>query len=111
MSNWMTAEAIGERYRVGLERLLAYAARGNLPIRRVLGEPPLFDESVVARIFRPRGAMVVSYREPSGPHLGILGVQVMGARPGESSARNRKRVPSEAVGGTVEALQARRIAG
>ncbi len=81
MANWMTAEAISERYLVGETRLLEYAWRGNLPFRRQEGGDTLFDESVCARIFRPRVAGAITWKEPSGPHLGVLGVTAMGSEP------------------------------
>jgi hypothetical protein len=95
MPNWMTADAIAQRYLVGEAKLLDYATRGNLPIRRsAQGEraPTLFDESVCARFFRPRIAGIVTYREPKGPHMGILGVTNIGAEPHAPRSERRRVV-------------------
>jgi hypothetical protein len=96
MANWMTADAIAQRYLVGEAKLLDYATRGNLPIRRSPpggdGAPTLFDESVCARFFRPRVAGIVTYREPKGPHMGILGVTNIGAEPHAPRSERRRVV-------------------
>jgi hypothetical protein len=78
MANWMTARQISKRFAVGEERLLDYSRRGNLPMRREPDGVTLFDESVVARFFRPRsGAML----QPNGKNLGVLGESRLGIEP------------------------------
>ena len=78
MENWMTAQEIAERYMVGEERLLEYGRRGNLPFRRAEGGPTLFDQSAVARIFRPRSGSIATFAAPRGAHLGVLGMHKLG---------------------------------
>lgn len=85
MGNWMTAVELAERYVVGEERLLQYSRRGNLAFKRGPGDLLLFDESAVARFFRPRSGSIVTYRVPRGPHLGVLGTGRLG-EPGAAKA-------------------------
>jgi hypothetical protein len=97
---WVTIEAIAERYRVGTDRLLDYARRGNLPCRRVLDGETFVDEAVVATLFRPRSGAAVSYAEPTGPHLGILGIQRLGGELGAREDRKRAVRASPKESGT-----------
>jgi hypothetical protein len=84
MSNWMTVDEICARYAVGGQKLLDYSLRGNLPLMRRPDGTTLFDESVVARLFRPRdGQMSIS--RPSGPNLGVLGFSRLGEKPAEAA--------------------------
>ncbi|MFZ5893394.1 MAG: hypothetical protein ACOY0T_20200 [Myxococcota bacterium] len=54
MARWRSAVELCERYLVGEQRLLAFSRRGNLPMLQVAGEIALFDEDIVARLFRRR---------------------------------------------------------
>jgi hypothetical protein len=72
MPMFRAAEELEKRYAVVTARLLAYAVRGNLAMRRVGGQL-LFDELAVARIFPERRA--------SRPSLGVLGTHRLGQPP------------------------------
>jgi hypothetical protein len=51
-----SAEQLSLVYAVSAERLRAYAARGNLAMRRCSGELQ-FDEAAVAKLFPKRGSL------------------------------------------------------
>jgi hypothetical protein len=72
MPMFRAAEELEKRYAVVTARLLAYAERGNLGMRRVGGQL-LFDELAVARIFPERQARQAC--------LGTLGAQRLGQPP------------------------------
>jgi hypothetical protein len=80
-ANWMTAAEISARYVVGEQRLLVYAHRGNLPLMRNPDGATLFDESVVARYFRPRNAAPVAAVPPDVRGIAVVGVSRLGAPP------------------------------
>jgi hypothetical protein len=88
MANWMTAVEISARYIVGEQKLLAFAARGNMPMLR--GEDGIirFDAHHAAMLFRPRdpaAALPIAVDTSGKPNLGILGVTRLGeARLGEA---------------------------
>lgn len=90
MGNWMTASEISQRFFVGKERLLSYSQRGNLPFRRTANDELLFDGTVVAQIFRPRQASIVSARSHQGPSLGVLGLSRIGDEPSTVSLSGRE---------------------
>jgi hypothetical protein len=54
MARWRSADELCERYLVGEQRLLAFSRRGNLPMLQESGQIALFDEDIVARLFRRR---------------------------------------------------------
>jgi hypothetical protein len=54
-ADYCTGDEISQEYAVGPQRLLAFAMRGNLPMRVEDGQP-LFDRGVVAKLFRRRDA-------------------------------------------------------
>lgn len=68
-----SAEELSLVYAVSVERLRAYAGRGNLAMRRCSGELQ-FDESAVAKLFPKRGALE--------PGLGTLGSVRLGETAG-----------------------------
>lgn len=81
MPMFRTAEELEQRYAVTAARLLAYAMRGNLAMRRENGEPR-FDEAAVARLFPRRTAFGVSMSEPNPrPGFGTLGAYRLGEPP------------------------------
>ena len=53
MPTFRTAEDLTRHYAVSPERLLTYAQRGNLSMRK-LGDELWFDEEAVARLFPKR---------------------------------------------------------
>jgi hypothetical protein len=53
--DYCTSEEISQEYAVGPQRLLAFAMRGNLPMRMEDGKP-LYDRDIVAKLFRRRDA-------------------------------------------------------
>lgn len=76
-----TAEELRQRYAVTAARLFAYAARGNLAMHRVDGEPR-FDEDAVARLFPRRTAFGISISAPNPrPGFGTLGAYRLGEPP------------------------------
>lgn len=91
MATWKTAPELSRRYLVGAERLLDYSRRGNLPMRREADGTPLFDEDIVARLFRLRHALGVPLT--SGANLGVLGETRLGtfALPTTESSREARR--------------------
>jgi hypothetical protein len=74
MPTFRTAEDLEKRYAVLASRLLAYAERGNLSMRRV-GSQLQFDEHAVARLFPVRAAH--SGSPDAGSHS--LGYTTLGA--------------------------------
>lgn len=75
MPNFLTIEELSHNYVVTSERLLAYAARGNLSMSR--GEGVLrFDEARVARLFPRRSESGAS--TPIRTRLGTLGHSRLG---------------------------------
>ncbi|HET8933420.1 MAG TPA: hypothetical protein VFN67_08280 [Polyangiales bacterium] len=64
-----SAEELSVVYAVSAERLRAYAARGNLAMRRCSGEPQ-YEEAAVAKLFPKRGSFE--------PGLGTLGFVRLG---------------------------------
>jgi hypothetical protein len=86
MAHWQTAEQISRNLVVGATRLLAYAARGNLPCRMVKGAEALFDAEVASLYFRQRGSAMASAAHAEG-HLGVLGVVKLGERSSAPAAR------------------------
>jgi hypothetical protein len=103
MATWVTIETAAERYLVGTNRLLDYAQRGNLPIRRTELGAVFVDETAVAMLFRPRRPAVITHPQPQGPHLGILGVQRLGQASNARDGRRRAPVTGAAQSGTFEA--------
>lgn len=71
VASFCTAAQLHARYAVSEHRLLAYAQRGNLSMRRI-GSLLLFDERDVARLFPRRGT--------SQQALGRLGFTRLGDR-------------------------------
>lgn len=91
MAGWKNANEIEALYLVSAERLLAFAARGNLPLCRADGGEVLFDESAVARLFRARsGGMTVSTQAAARPGFGVLGATRLG-QPAQSGPRSSAR--------------------
>lgn len=81
MPQFRTAEELEQRYAVSAARLLAYAARGNLSMRRA-GAGLMFDETSVARLFPRRVAYGISMSEPhTAPGFGTLGTYRLGEPP------------------------------
>lgn len=73
MPTFRTSEDLVLRYAVSAERLLAYAARGNLSMCRRDGAP-LFDEARVARLFPKKlGAGTTLFPSHREPGFGTLG--------------------------------------
>lgn len=108
MAEWMTAEQVAVRYVVGERRLLEYAERGNLAMRRCADGRVLFDAEGVARFFRVRGAAAPA----AGPgaraqHLGVLGV----ARLGEAVVAQAATGETGRLGAREERRRALRFAG
>jgi hypothetical protein len=98
MAKWNTAEELSQRYAVGVDRLAAYADRGNLGRRRLADGTLLFDEDMVAVLFRTRLAVAARRDEAfmsagETPSMGVLGV----ARLGETTTTTqpRGRMPDE----------------
>ena len=90
MGNWMTASEISQRFFVGKARLLSYSQRGNLPFRRTADGEYLFDGTVVAQIFRPRQAGLISTPSHQGPNLGVLGLSRIGDEPSAVALNGRE---------------------
>ena len=81
MPQFRTAQQLEERYAVSAARLLAFAARGNLSMRRA-GAELQFDESSVARLFPRRMAYGISMSElHARPGFGTLGAYRLGEPP------------------------------
>lgn len=81
MSQFRSGEELAQRYAVSTARLLAYAARGNLAMRRA-GAASLFDEAAVARLFPRRAAYGISMSEPhAAAGFGTLGAYRLGEPP------------------------------
>jgi len=95
MTCFLAAEQIVEEYVVGEARLASYALRGNLPMRVHDGRP-MYDASVVARLFRRRDAA-----EAVGMGLGAFRLgDVLEAPPARSEREpplRSKRVACEAL--------------
>jgi len=76
-----TAEELEQRYAVSRARLLQYAARGNLAMRRH-GAVVLFDEAAVGRLFPERHPYGISMSAPHArPGFGTLGAHRLGEPP------------------------------
>ncbi len=105
MANWMTVAEISARYVVGEQKLLAFAARGNMPMLR--GEDGIirFDEHHARMLFRPRDpAAAIPVADTSGkPNLGVLGAARLGER-----AAARPAAPSMVVPASPSVRQAHR---
>jgi hypothetical protein len=99
MTNWMTATELSTRYMVGEKRLNEFASRGNLPFRRTGDGGVLYDESVAARFFRPRGAS--SAVTLGAANLGVLGMTRLGeaddAMPMTARQRSRRAAHAATV--------------
>lgn len=76
-----TAEELEKQYAVVTARLLRYAQRGNLAMRRV-GDALQFDELAVARLFPQRHASGISMSAAHPqPGFGTLGAHRLGELP------------------------------
>jgi hypothetical protein len=81
MPTFRTAEELSKHYAVTGDRLLSYARRGNLAMRRV-GDALQFDEAAVARLFPLRRAYGISISaEHPQPGFGTLGAHRLGELP------------------------------
>lgn len=76
---WCTAAQLRERYAVSEQRLLAYACRGNLSMRR-LGSQLLFEERGVARLFPRLSVLRAAAQAADTPAraLAVLGQAKLG---------------------------------
>ena len=83
MARWRSADELCERYLVGEQRLLAFSRRGNLPMLSQNGQLPLFDEDIVARLFRRRDESDAPAHEGG---WGTLGSARLGANAVSASA-------------------------
>lgn len=105
---WMTAAELSERYMVGEQTLLAYAARGDMPMFRTPAGTIHFDETRASRIFRPRAPAQDLQVAASDPRsLGVLGMTRLGSPPPASSRMLRSVQPVS----PIRALHAPRQAG
>lgn len=85
MLTFRTAEELTRIYAVSAERLLAYAARGNLSMCRRDGAVH-FDESRVAKLFPRRHGLGISLcPEHPRPGFGTLGRVRLGEPPSAAS--------------------------
>jgi hypothetical protein len=90
MATWKSAAELSRAYLVGADRLLDYSRRGNLPMSLEADGTPLFDEQIVARLFRSRR----SVPPVNGQNLGVLGEARLGGSASSDpplSARDARR--------------------
>ena len=78
MATFRTAEDLTLRYAVTAARLLAFAQRGNLSMRK-LGDELWFEEGAVARLFPARECSAETQGQRLG--FGVLGAGTLGRGP------------------------------
>jgi hypothetical protein len=111
MANWTTASGISRNYSVGVERLLEYSRRGNLPMRKEPDGTLLFDEEIVRCFFRLRSARA----EAPVNNLGVLGQAHLssvqnGMLPTRRSAPTQRSDSAQRSDSTQRSAPARRSA-
>ena len=79
MRRWRSAKEISAEFAVGEARLLAFSARGNLPMRQSEGRDEwLFDARVVASLFPRRGSAVLEKARDTTAQMARLGGTCLG---------------------------------
>lgn len=106
MIEWSSSEQICRDFRVGPDRLLSYATRGNLGFRRLADGTQEYDLSQVNRLFAPRQACLTLPIARNATSLGQLGKLRLGTtevlqalesaqpRPSETGADTSVEVPT-----------------
>lgn len=91
MSDWWSAKRISEQYVVGENRLMAFAARGNLPSVKDSDGRWLFDVEVVRSLFRCRDAAMAPELRPGSLGAAVLGEEWKDLRRPGKKRRGRVR--------------------